>query len=30
LMSNFNYIEHIDSPVLGGDGNKEFLMLLEK
>ena len=30
LMSNFNYLEHIDSPVLGGDGNKEFLMLLEK
>ena len=30
LMSNFNYLEHIDSPELGSDGNKEFLMLLEK
>jgi predicted rRNA methylase YqxC with S4 and FtsJ domains len=24
------YIEHIESPILGGDGNQEFLMLLQK
>lgn len=29
-LNNLNYIEHIDSPILGGDGNKEFLMLLKK
>ena len=30
LKSNLNYIKHIESPILGGDGNMEFLMLLEK
>ena len=29
-LNNLNYVEHIDSPILGGDGNKEFLMLLKK
>jgi 23S rRNA (cytidine1920-2'-O)/16S rRNA (cytidine1409-2'-O)-methyltransferase len=28
--NNFKYIDHIDSPILGGDGNREFLMLLER
>lgn len=28
--SNLNYLKHIESPILGGDGNMEFLMLLEK
>ncbi len=28
--NNLRYIDHIDSPILGGDGNREFLMLLEK
>ncbi len=26
---NFQYISHVDSPILGGDGNKEFLMHLK-
>jgi 23S rRNA (cytidine1920-2'-O)/16S rRNA (cytidine1409-2'-O)-methyltransferase len=30
LKSNLNYLKHIESPILGGDGNMEFLMLLEK
>lgn len=30
LINNLKYIAHIESPILGGDGNKEFLMLLEK
>ena len=29
-MNNLSYVAHIDSPVLGGDGNREFLMLLKK
>ena len=29
-MNNLIYVEHIDSPILGGDGNQEFLMLLKK
>ena len=28
--SNFDYIQHIDAPFLGEDGNKEFLMLFKK
>jgi 23S rRNA (cytidine1920-2'-O)/16S rRNA (cytidine1409-2'-O)-methyltransferase len=28
--NNLMYKDHIDSPILGGDGNKEFLMLLHK
>lgn len=28
--NHLNYIDHIESPILGGDGNKEFLMLLRK
>ncbi len=30
LKSNLNYLKHIESPILGGDGNMEFLMLMEK
>ena len=30
LLNNLKYIDHIDSPILGGDGNQEFLMLLSK
>ena len=30
LKSNLKYLKHIESPILGGDGNMEFLMLLEK
>lgn len=30
LVNNMKYIDHIESPILGGDGNMEFLMLLEK
>ncbi len=26
---NFTYISHIDSPILGGDGNKEYLLHLK-
>lgn len=29
-INQLNYIEHIESPILGGDGNREFLMLLKK
>lgn len=29
-LSDLTYIDHIDSPILGGEGNKEFLMLLKK
>lgn len=29
-VNHLNYIDHIESPILGGDGNKEFLMLLRK
>lgn len=29
-VNQMEYIAHIDSPILGGDGNKEFLMLLKK
>lgn len=28
--NNLQYVDHIDSPILGGDGNKEFLMRLAK
>lgn len=28
--NNLNYQDHIVSPILGGDGNQEFLMLLHK
>lgn len=28
--NHLSYISHIESPILGGDGNKEFLMLLKK
>lgn len=28
--NHLNYVSHIESPILGGDGNKEFLMLLKK
>lgn len=30
LKSNMTYKAHIESPILGGDGNMEFLMLLER
>jgi 23S rRNA (cytidine1920-2'-O)/16S rRNA (cytidine1409-2'-O)-methyltransferase len=30
LKSNLSYLKHIESPILGGDGNMEFLMLMEK
>ena len=30
LRSNLTYQDHIDSPLLGGDGNREFLMWLKK
>lgn len=30
LTNQFEYINHIDSPILGGDGNREFLMHLRK
>ncbi len=29
-LNNLEYVDHIDSPILGGDGNREFLMLLHK
>ena len=29
-INNLIYQEHIDSPILGGDGNREFLMYLKK
>jgi 23S rRNA (cytidine1920-2'-O)/16S rRNA (cytidine1409-2'-O)-methyltransferase len=29
-LNNLSYIEHIESPILGGDGNREFLMLLKR
>lgn len=29
-LNNLLYIDHITSPILGGDGNEEFLMLLRK
>ena len=28
--NHLKYAGHIESPILGGDGNKEFLMLLHK
>jgi len=28
--NNLNYIDHIESPILGGDGNQEFLMYFSK
>lgn len=28
--NHLKYVSHIESPILGGDGNKEFLMLLKK
>ncbi len=30
LANNLAYVAHIDSPILGGDGNREFLMYLKK
>ena len=30
LRSNFTYQDSMDSPLLGGDGNREFLMWLKK
>lgn len=29
-LNNLYYQSHIDSPILGGDGNREFLMMLQK
>lgn len=29
-LNNLIYQNHIESPILGGDGNKEFLMLLKR
>ncbi len=29
-LNNLEYVSHIPSPILGGDGNEEFLMLLKK
>ena len=29
-LNNLKYIAHITSPILGGDGNQEFLMYLKK
>jgi predicted rRNA methylase YqxC with S4 and FtsJ domains len=29
-LNNLMFKDHIESPILGGDGNMEFLMLLEK
>jgi len=28
--NHLEYVDHIESPILGGDGNKEFLMFLKK
>ncbi len=28
-LNHLNYVTHIDSPILGGDGNQEFLMHLK-
>ncbi|MGV3631323.1 MAG: TlyA family RNA methyltransferase [Bacteroidota bacterium] len=28
--NNLSYVSHIESPILGGDGNMEFLLLLRK
>lgn len=30
ITNHLYYISYIESPILGGDGNKEFLMLLKK
>lgn len=30
LKSNMRYVKYMESPILGGDGNMEFLMLLER
>ena len=30
MVNNFQYLKHIESPILGGDGNREFLMHLKK
>ena len=29
-LNNLEYADHIESPILGGDGNQEFLMLLTR
>ncbi len=29
-LNQLEYVSHIESPILGGDGNKEFLMILKK
>jgi 23S rRNA (cytidine1920-2'-O)/16S rRNA (cytidine1409-2'-O)-methyltransferase len=30
LINNLEYKQHIESPILGGDGNREFLMWFQK
>lgn len=30
VLNNLIYEDHIESPILGGDGNREFLMLLKR
>jgi 23S rRNA (cytidine1920-2'-O)/16S rRNA (cytidine1409-2'-O)-methyltransferase len=30
ILNNLSYVDHIPSPILGGDGNHEFLMLFKK
>jgi 23S rRNA (cytidine1920-2'-O)/16S rRNA (cytidine1409-2'-O)-methyltransferase len=30
LLNNLKYQDHIESPILGGDGNQEFLMMFYK
>jgi 23S rRNA (cytidine1920-2'-O)/16S rRNA (cytidine1409-2'-O)-methyltransferase len=29
-LNNLTYQQHIESPILGGDGNQEFLMWLKR
>jgi 23S rRNA (cytidine1920-2'-O)/16S rRNA (cytidine1409-2'-O)-methyltransferase len=29
-LNNFTYQKHIESPILGGDGNQEFLMWMKR
>jgi len=29
-LNHLTYIDHCDSPILGGDGNREFLMILHR
>ncbi len=30
LLNNLSYVDHIESPILGSDGNREFLMFLKR